>query len=192
MPGDIRYKDLNGDGVINANDAAAIGYGSTPRILYGLNFGAGFRNVDLSLFFQGAGLVDFSYSGGFGTIPFSQGPTYGNMYEFVTDRWTPENPNPNAFYPRLSTNQTSTTNYASSTWWTKRADYIRLKQAEIGYNVPVKDYGVEGVTKMRIFVNGTNLFTTSKWKFWDPELGDGRGAVYPNISTYNLGFRLSF
>lgn len=191
--GDIRYKDLNGDGIINSSDRTAIGYGSVPRIIYGINFGAGYKNVDISLFFQGAGLVDFSYAGGFGTTPFSQGPTYGNMYSFVLDRWTPDNPNPNALYPRLSTKDTGTnTNYASSTWWTKRADYLRLKQAEIGYNIPVREWNMNGINKMRIYLNGTNLLTFSKWKYWDPELGDGRGATYPNITTYNVGIRFTF
>lgn len=191
--GDIRYKDLNGDGIINSSDQTAIGYGNLPRIIYGLNFGAGYKNVDISLFFQGAGLVDFSYAGGFGTTPFSQGPTYGNMYSFVLDRWTPDNPNPNALYPRLSTKDTgSNTNYAPSTWWTRRADYLRLKQAEIGYNIPVRDWNMNGINKMRLYLNGTNLLTFSKWKYWDPELGDGRGATYPNITTYNVGIRFTF
>ena len=113
------------------------------------------------------------------------------------DRWTEENPNPNAFYPRLSTNEVETTNYASSTWWVKRADYLRLKQAEVGYNFTSKqilgknkknDY----FQKLRLYMSGTNLLTFSRWKFWDPELGDGRGTSYPNISTYNVGMRITF
>lgn len=189
--GDIKYKDLNGDGIINSLDQTAIGYGSIPRILYGLTLGGGHKNFDISLFFQGAALVDFNYSGGMGTTPFSQGPTYGNMYTFVLDRWTPDNPNPNAFYPRLSTNEKVTSNYEASTWWIKRSDYLRLKQAEIGYTINGRDNGI-GINKLRIYFNGTNLLTFSKWKFWDPELGDGRGASYPNIKTYNLGFRITF
>ena len=91
-PGDLRYKDLNGDGVINSNDQTAIGYGSIPRIVYGINFGGGYKGFDISLFFQGTALVDFNYAGGFGTTPFSQGANYGNMYKTINDRWTPENP----------------------------------------------------------------------------------------------------
>lgn len=191
-PGDIRYKDLNGDGIISSFDQQAIGYGSTPRILYGLNIGAGYKGFDFVLFFQGAGQVDFSYNGGTGTTPFSQGATFGNMYSKVTDRWTVDNPNPNAFYPRLSTNQDVTTNYYSSTWWVKRADYIRLKSAEVGYTFGIKALSKVAIKKLRIYANGTNLLTFSKWKFWDPELGDGRGASYPNISTFNLGLRANF
>ncbi len=192
-PGDLRYKDLNGDGVINSNDQTAIGYGSVPRIIYGLNFGAGYKGFDISLFFQGTGLVDFNYAGGFGTTPFSQGANYGNMYQTITDRWTPDNPNPNAFYPRLSTNQDQTTNYYTSTHWIKRADYLRLKQAEIGYTFKENSFFDRyAIKKLRIFVSGNNLFTLSPWKYWDPELGDGRGAAYPNISVYNIGARFNF
>ena len=193
-PGDIRYKDLNGDGIINSYDQTAIGYGSVPRILYGLNFGFGYRGFDLSLFFQGAGMVDFSYSGGFGTTPFVEGATYGNIYSMILDRWSPETKtsNPKPFYPRLSTNQTITTNYQTSTWWIKRADYLRLKTAELGYNFSIKALKKYNVTRMRMYVNGTNLFTVSRWKIWDPELGDGRGTSYPNITAYNVGFRIGF
>ncbi|UKJ08483.1 SusC/RagA family TonB-linked outer membrane protein [Solitalea lacus] len=191
-PGDIRYKDLNGDGIINMDDQTAIGLGNTPRIIYGLNFGAGFKGFDVSLFFQGAGMMDFSYSSGYATTPFSQGATMGNMYDTVLDRWTPENPNPNAFYPRLSTSVTSTTNYYESTRWLRRADYLRLKSAELGYNFDGRLLNKIAVKRLRLFVNGTNLLTFSKWKFWDPELGDGRGTAYPNISTYNVGVRANF
>lgn len=193
-PGDIKYKDLNGDGIINSYDQTAIGFGAVPRMLYGLNFGFGYRGFDLSLFFQGAGLVDFNYASGFGTTPFSEGATYGNMYNMVTDRWTGDTKtsNPRPFYPRMSTNQTITTNYQTSTWWIKRADYVRLKNAEIGYNFSARTLKRFAVSKMRIYINGTNLFTKSRWNIWDPELGDGRGTSYPNTTMYNVGFRISF
>jgi len=190
--GDIRYKDLDGDGNINSSDQTAIGYGSVPRIVYGISIGGGYKGFDASLFFQGVGQVDFSYSGGFGTSPFSQGSSYGNMYAKVLDRWTPDNPNPRPFYPRLSTNQTVTTNYYTSTWWIKPADYLRLKQAEIGYTIIGDDNNIQLFEKFRIFLSGTNLLTFSSWDFWDPELGDGRGTAYPNTSTYNIGIRLTF
>ncbi|GAA4798552.1 TonB-dependent receptor [Olivibacter ginsenosidimutans] len=192
-PGDIRYKDLNGDGIINSNDQTAIGYGPTPRIVYGLSLGGGIKGFDLSLFFQGVGMVDFNYAGGYATTPFSQGATYGNMYKQVLDRWTPDNPSQDAFYPRLSTNQDATTNYYTSTHWVQRADYLRLKQAEIGYSFMDKKFLDKlAIKKLRLYLNGTNLFTISPWKFWDPELGDGRGAVYPNMTTYNFGLRANF
>lgn len=191
-PGDIKYQDLNGDGIINSFDQKAIGYGALPRILYGINIGGGYKGFDLVLFFQGAGKVDFNYAGGFGTTPFSQGAVYGNVYNTILDRWTEQNPNPNAFYPRLSTNQDVTTNYYTSTWWIRRADYIRLKSAELGYAFKFKFLEKYRLKSCRLYINGTNLLTFSKWKFWDPELGDGNGAAYPNISTYNIGLRVNF
>lgn len=192
MVGDIRYKDLDGNGVINGDDQTAIGYGSVPRIVYGLNFGGGYKGFDIALFFQGTGQVDFNYASGNATTPFTNGPTNSNMYKQVLDRWTPDNPNPRPFYPRLSTTQDLTTNYLTSTWWIQRADYIRLKSAELGYTFNSKVFEKAGIKKIRIYTNGTNLLTFSKWKFWDPELGDGRGASYPNITTYNLGLRVNF
>jgi len=190
--GDIRYKDLDGNGVINGDDQTAIGFGSVPRMVYGLNFGAGFKGFDLALFFQGAGQVDFNYASGDATTPFTNGPTNSNMYTQVLDRWTPDNPNQRPFYPRLSTTQDPTTNYYTSTWWIQRADYVRLKSAELGYTFNPKAFEKVGIKKVRLYTNGTNLLTISRWKFWDPELGDGRGASYPNMTTYNIGLRVNF
>jgi TonB-linked SusC/RagA family outer membrane protein len=192
-PGDIRYKDLNGDGIINANDQTGIGYGEIPRISYGMNFGFGYGGFDLSLFFQGTGLMDLTYTSGAGVTPFRRGATYGNMYTTILDRWTPDNPNPRPFYPRMSTREDQTTNYYNSTWWVQRADYIRLKQAELGYNFTDKALLKRmAIKKLRVYVNGSNLFTKSRWTLWDPELGGGQGVIYPNIATYNIGIRANF
>lgn len=191
-PGDIKYKDLNGDGMINSFDQQAIGYGSIPRILYGINLSAGIGRFDLFMFWQGAAMVDFMYSSGHSTEPFFEGPTIGNLYTNATDRWTPENPDPNPFYPRLSTRSDVTTNYYTSTWWMKRADYIRLKELQLGYNFGLRSLKRFGVKNMRMYVQATNLLTFSPWKIWDPELGDGRGTRYPQLSVFNLGLRVNF
>lgn len=191
--GDIRYRDLNGDGLINAMDQTAIGYGDVPMLTYGITLGGGYKGFDLSLFFQGVGRVDMNYAAGMAVTPFSQGATYGNMYEYVLDRWDPANPNKETLYPRLSTNETITTNYYQSTWWVKKADFLRLKQAELGYNFKDKHWLKRlHMENLRFYVNGTNLFTISPWKFWDPELGDGRGISYPNTRVVNLGLRVNF
>ena len=191
--GDIRYKDLNGDGIIDQNDQTAIGFGDIPSIIYGLTVGGGFKGFDISLFFQGAGMVDLNYSSGYAVNPFQNGPTFGNLYSNVLDRWDPNNPDKETFYPRLSTGETQTTNYYTSTWWIRRADYLRLKQAEIGYNFDKSGFLQRiGVKRLRLYVSGFNLFTISKWDFWDPEIGDGRGIQYPNTKVYNVGLRLNF
>ncbi len=174
-------------------DQTAIGYGDVPMLTYGITLGGGYKGFDLSLFFQGVGRVDMNYAAGMAVTPFSQGATYGNMYEYVLDRWDPANPDKESLYPRLSTNETITTNYYQSTWWVKKADFLRLKQAELGYNFKDKHWLQRlHMENLRFYVNGTNLFTISPWKFWDPELGDGRGISYPNTRVVNLGLRVNF
>ena len=191
-PGDIKYQDLNGDGLINSFDQKAIGYGSIPRILYGINLSAGIGRFDLFMFWQGAAQVDFMYSGGHSTQPFFEGPTIGNLYTNATDRWTPDNTNPRPFYPRLSTRSDVTTNYYESTWWMKRADYIRLKEIQVGYNFGLKSLKRYSVKNMRLYLQATNVLTFSPWKIWDPELDDPRGVRYPQLSVFNAGLRINF
>ncbi|TDQ73465.1 TonB-linked SusC/RagA family outer membrane protein [Sphingobacterium yanglingense] len=191
--GDIRYRDLNGDGMINSDDQQAIGYGSTPAVMYGLTIAAGYKGFDMSLFFQGAGMVDINMGSGFGTTPFPNGRTYGNLYEAMLDRWDPNSPDKKTLYPRLSTSADQTTNYYTSSWWLKKGDYLRLKQVEIGYNFTSQNFLKKlSISKMRVFTNGTNLFTLSSWDLWDPEVGDGRGVSYPNTRVFNFGVRVNF
>lgn len=193
--GDIKYKDINGDGVITTNDQMPIGYGNVPRMQFGFNVGGGYKGFDVILFFQGAAKVDFNYiSGGLGTVPFMNGASYGNVYSTMQDHWTPDTKanGKTPFYPRMSTSDVVTTNYYTSTWWIKRADYLRLKSAELGYSFNNQALKKFAIRSLRVYVNGTNLFTWSKWKFWDPELGDGNGTSYPNTTAYNAGVRINF
>lgn len=191
--GDIKYKDLDGNGIINDEDQTAIGYGDTPLMMYGLTLVGGYKGFDASLFFQGAGLVDLNLGSGYGTEPFHNGATYGNAYTIMLDRWDPNNPDRETLYPRMSTGQDVTTNYYTSSWWVKRSDYLRLKQVEIGYNFTNKPFlNTLAIQKLRIFANGTNLFTVSDWTLWDPEIGNGRGIAYPNTRVFNLGLRINF
>jgi TonB-linked SusC/RagA family outer membrane protein len=199
-PGDIKYKDLNEDGVIDANDIARIDATGTPRMMYGLNLSFGWKGFDIGAFVQGTGKVWVNYGLGDGTRPFSSGPISAGLMTVVTDRWTEENPDPNAFYPRMNSDQDPNSNYLNSTWWLKPADFIRLKSAEIGYTLNAALTKRYGINNLRIFLNGTNLLTWSKWKHWDPELNDtgtsstnySRGESYPNIKAYNFGIRASF
>lgn len=191
-PGDLKYRDMNADGIIDSYDTAPIGYGDVPALFYGLNVGVGYKGFDLNLFFQGAGLVDFMYTSGYATEPFKGGANVGNLYTTVLDRWTEDNPNPNAFYPRLSTAEDVTSNYDASSHWVKRSDYLRLKNAEFGYNFHSRKLERVHIKKLRVYLSGTNLLTFSKWKIWDPELGNGNGTGYPNTTSYNLGVRVSF
>ena len=199
-PGDIKYKDLNGDGVINNFDVSRVNVSGTPKLMYGINISVGYKGFDIGAFVQGTGKVWLLYGSGDGTLPFASGANSPNLYAIVNDRWTEANPNPNAFYPRLTSNQDPNSNFLVSDWWLKRADFVRLKSAEFGYTLPVGKVKKLGIKNLRIYVNGTNLFTISKWKHWDPELNDTgtssttitRGGFYPNIKAYNFGARVTF
>jgi len=191
MPGDIKYKDLNNDGIINSDDKMAIGYTTLPEIVYGMGVTYSVKGFDVSMFFQGAAYQDFMLNGD-GVLPFRGGMEYGNLLSNITDRWTPENPSQDVFYPRLS--NAATTNYEASTWWQKSADYLRLKTAELGYTIPKSITGKYGINSVRIYLTGFNILTWSTFKLWDPEIGasGANGARYPNTSNYSIGLNVKF
>lgn len=183
--GDIKFKDLNGDGVIDSYDQAPIGYGDVPEIMYGFGFTVGYKAVSLSALFQGAAHVDVMLNGE-GTMPFQQGLARGNLFSNITDRWTEENPNPNAFYPRLMPGSLND-NYASSTWWVKNADYMRLKTLQLAYNLPSSWMKRIHFKSANVFLQGVNLLTFSSFKLWDVEIGNGRGAAYSSTRSFAAG-----
>jgi TonB-linked SusC/RagA family outer membrane protein len=189
-PGDIKYKDINGDGIINSYDQYPVGYGAVPEIVYGFGVNLAYKNIALGLFFQGVTNVD-TYVYGEGFIPFEQGGNRGNLMSVITDRWTPENPNPNAFYPRLSFGVVND-NYKESTWWVKNSSYLRLKNLELSYTLPQTWLSRLGVERSRIYLLGYNVLTFSSFKLWDVELDQGRGTQYPQLASYNLGVTLQF
>lgn len=189
-PGDIKYKDVNGDGKIDEYDKVPIGWGSVPEIMYGFGFSVGWKNLSLTAMFQGAAHVDAMLSGE-GVLPFSQGSSRGNLLSNITDRWTEENPRQDVFYPRLSIGNINM-NYEESTWWLKDTDYLRLKNIELSYRLPDRWMKRIHLSNARIFIQGVNLLTFSSFKIWDVELGDGRGAKYPNIASVSLGINFNF
>ncbi|GAA4801683.1 TonB-dependent receptor [Olivibacter ginsenosidimutans] len=189
-PGDIKFKDINGDGQINLADEMPIGYGSVPEMVYGFGFTAGYKGFSVGAFFQGISNVDILLNGE-GFVPFQQGVSRGNLLSEITDRWTPENPNPNAFYPRLAEGD-ETYNYRTSTWWVKNGRYLRLKTLELSYTVPESWFKRYGIKNARIYLLGYNVLTLSPFKLWDVELGDGRGTVYPQLKNFSLGLDFKF
>ena len=189
-PGDIRYKDINGDGKIDEYDKVPIGWGSVPEIIYGFGFSVGWKSLSLSAMFQGAAHVDAMLSGE-GVLPFAQGSSRGNLLNNITDRWTEANPRQDVFYPRLSIGNMNM-NYEASTWWLKSTSYLRLKNIELSYTLPDRWMKRIHINNARIFIQGVNLLTFSKFKLWDVELGDGRGAKYPNIGSVSLGINFNF
>ena len=194
QPGDIKYADLNGDGQIDAFDRKVIGDGDVPALTYGFGITAIYKGFDTSLFFQGQNFSD-RFIGGFGIRPFIGDGGEGNIYTTSLDRWTPENNNPYATYPRLSFSASGigqTNNNQASTWWLRDIDFLRLKTAEIGYTFE-KDFSQKfGVDDFRIYMRATNLFTLSKFDLWDPELNTNNGGRYPNISVVSLGGTFQF
>lgn len=189
-PGDIKYKDINGDGLINEYDEVPIGWGNVPEIIYGVGFSVGWKSLSLTAMFQGAAHVDAMLSGE-GVLPFAQGSGRGNLLSNITDRWTEQNPRQDAFYPRLSIG-TINMNYEKSTWWLKNTSYLRLKNVELSYTLPDRWMKHIRLENARIFIQGVNLLTFSPFDIWDVELGDGRGAAYPNISSASLGLSFNF
>jgi TonB-linked SusC/RagA family outer membrane protein len=187
MPGDIKYKDLNGDGKIDSFDQTIIGRGDIPSTTYGFGFSLTYKNFDFGLFFQGQDNADILLN-----IPsFANSGGLGNMLAVATDRWTPSNPRQDAVYPRLSYGGTNNNNYQSSTWWKRDISFLRLKNADFGYTLKngIKSLGVK---RLRIYGMGYNVFTISKFKLWDPELGTNNGTRYPLTSNYSLGLTANF
>ncbi len=188
--GDIKYKDINGDGVIDSYDQVPIGHGDVPEIMYGFGFTAGYKSFALSALFQGSANVDVLLSGE-GTMPFQQGLARGNLFSNIQDRWTEENPNPNAFYPRLMPGSLNE-NYAASTWWVKNSSYLRLKTLQFSYNLPQAWMNRLRIKSSSLFVQGVNLLTFSQFKLWDVEVGNGRGAAYSSTRSYTAGIAVNF
>ena len=192
--GDIRYKDLNGDGKIDANDEKRIGNGDVPNLTYGFGLNVEWKQWSLGAFFQGVAGADRQLSGD-GILPFanSTGAERSNLYEEAENRWTPENPNPHAFYPRLAYGQAQNSNNdVPSSWWEKNIDFIRLKTVDFSYTIPKGTLKSIGLKTAKLYVEGVNLLYWSKFKLWDPELNTTNGAVYPNIRNVTFGIQANF
>jgi TonB-linked SusC/RagA family outer membrane protein len=191
QPGDIKYKDMNGDNLINNLDQVKIGIGDVPRITYGVGFNMLWKSFDAGAFFQGTARADRAING-MGVMPFSGGAGAGNVYALATDRWTEENPSQDVTYPRLAYGTEYSNNIQASSWWVRDMSFMRLKTAEIGYTLRSEMLRSVGITHTRFYVMGVNLLTFSKFKMWDPELNTGNGTTYPNVRTISVGVNISF
>lgn len=192
QPGDIKYKDLNGDGKIDSYDEGPIGYGSIPGIVYGFGPSISYKGFAVGAWFKGIGNVDISLNGE-GLQPFSMEGLRGNLFSNITNRWTPDHSNPDPLYPRLTYPSSSNTNYNNSTWWIKNGAFLRLQNIELSYTFPKEGWTEKmGLSNFRIYAIGYNILTLSSFKMWDVELGDGKGAQYPLIKTYNAGIDFQF
>lgn len=189
-PGDVKYLDLNGDGIIDIEDRTPIGYSSIPEIIYGFGTQFDYKGFDFGLFFRGQGNVTYTL-GGSTFIPFLEGVGKHNLYTKALDRWTVENPNPNAFYPRLMSGR-STNNWELSTRTIYDGSLLRLSDIEIGYSFKKSLIQPLFLSSARIYVIANNVGLWSKWDMWDPETGSPNGAEYPLTRKINIGVKLSF
>ena len=196
MPGDLKYKDVNGDGVVDGGDVVAIGATERPNLIYGVGLSARWKSFDFNVHFQGAGKSSYCIQGP-SVYAFSEKEIGNILPDLVDGRWidstisgTEATMNPNASYPRLSYGGNSN-NYRASTFWLRNGSYLRLKTLEIGYNLPQKWVNKIYSKNIRLFFIGTNLLTFSEFKLWDPEMGSTTGAHYPLAKTFSFGFNIS-
>lgn len=191
--GDIKYKDLNGDGVIDDNDRCLIGQGDVPKIYYGFGADLQVGHFSIGAIFSGVGKVDRVLSGD-AIRPFSDTSGLSNLYSNITDRWSENDPtNEDVFYPRLHFGSTANVNNnKTSTWWQQDMSFVRLKQLTVSYELPKSLLSKTFVGGARVYVMGSNLLTFSKFKLWDPELNTNNGTSYPNTRNISVGFNVNF
>ena len=187
LPGDIKYTDVNGDGVVNELDRVPIGKPTVPEIVYGFGISASYKGYDFSIFMQGVARTSFFINPS-DISPFVNERNALNV--IANNHWSINNPDPNAFWPRLSTYSIAN-NEQQSTWWQRDGDFLRLKNIEFGYTFPQNESGLFSGLNTRIYFTGLNLFTFSKFDLWDTEMG-GNGLGYPPQKVYNIGLQVNF
>jgi TonB-linked SusC/RagA family outer membrane protein len=195
LPGDIKYKDLNKDGIINDLDLTPIGRNDRPELFFGFNLMVLWKNFDLTLLLQGASHYTYTFNY---KDSFVQGGM-GNAYEMYKDRWHRADVNdPNSEwisgrFPPLRV-ESYAGNQANSTFWSKNASYLRLKTIDLGYTLPTEWTTKAGIRKIRIYTSAYNLltFTLKDLKYVDPEGESGYGMYYPQMKTVNFGVNVEF
>ena len=196
-PGDMKFTNLNDDDAIDGNDVTAIGYSQYPEYTFSLSAGINYKGFDFSMMWQGATHVSKMYTALY-RVPFTDSANRGLMYFAYHDRFVSEDLTPNATYPRLATatRDWNFSNTYANSYWVKDATYARLKNVEVGYTFNLAALKKMGLTKTRIYVNGTNLLTFDKLHYVDPEEDVGQTnntrGVYPNLAVVNFGINLNF
>ncbi len=185
--GDIKYTDVNKDGVISEADKVPIGNPTTPEIIYGFGFSLGYKGMDASLFFQGLANESFWIDAS------DMSPFVGDtqlLKEIDKSHWSEDNRDIYAFWPRYSSYR-NYNNTQVSTWWMRDGSFLRLKQLEMGYTLPNRLTKQLRIDNFRVYLSGTNLLSWSRFKMWDPEMGSS-GLNYPLQRTYNIGVNITF
>jgi len=195
QPGDIRYVDINQDGVIDDFDAVPMGYSNLPEKTFGASLGLNYKGFDISILFQGVGNVSHYYTRFQRGTGYGQAPPEGSA-SYMNESWTQQRYDAGLpiNFPRFSVN--SNPNEVGSSFWLADASYVRLKNAEIGYRFSEGILKKLGISSCRIYVNANNLFT---WKKTlpgiDPEntaTGDTNTEPYPLVRTMNAGLNINF
>lgn len=201
LPGDIKYKDINGDGVINDYDVVPLEYTSTPQVQYGYATEFGWKSWSLSVLFEGVDKMKY-FSGGNGFFPFT-GRETGNVLLAVgeqANRWTsaeisgdPSTENPNARFPRLTYGGNANNN-RNSTFWLNDGSYLRLKNVQLSYQTNASFMNKVGITDATISLIGENLYVWDKLqeKIFDPVQATGNGARYPLQRIFTIQINLKF
>ncbi len=201
--GDIKYRDVNGDGEITENDMVPIGHPTIPEIVFGFGGTIGYKAFDFSIFFQGVARTSLfvdpraisPFVTGFildsNNRPISENFGQNGLLKVIAeDHWSEANRDSYAFWPRLSDKYVEN-NLQPSTWWMRDGSFLRLKTIEAGYNFSESFVNKFGLQSARLYFSGNNLAVWSKFKLWDPEMG-GNGLGYPIQSVYNLGLKIDF
>ena len=199
MPGDIRYRDINNDGVINVNDAVHIGYPTTPRLIYGLSGVVNYKGFEFNFAFQGSGQRSL-FMDPSALSPFVN--DHALLSKIYNDHWTPDNMQSKPFWPRLSTygltyHNKEEDSYANqenprySTYFMREVRFLRCRTLELAYNLPERIYSKMQLKRLKVFVRADNPFVISSFKLWDVELGNN-GFNYPIQKTYSVGANISF
>lgn len=189
QPGDIKYVDVTGNGTVNADDMTYLGLGNVPEIVYGINGSVSWNRFDMSFLLQGAERVQVYLNGGIITPYFNQG---GLPQLWVNESWTSDNVN--ARYPRLvnTVHNFPTIDVPGVGTYVYDASYLRLKNIEIGYNLPKTLLSKARIEALRIYASAQNLFTISDVPQIDPENTNSQGWTYPQMKAFNIGLTLQF
>ena len=197
MPGDIRYRDINGDGVIDVNDATYIGFPTTPRVIYGFSGFFNFKNIEFSFAFQGSGKRAFFMN------PKDISPFVDNramLKAIYDDHWSADNMKERPFWPRLSTQSIEVHNpqeawggseQRRSTYFMRECSFLRCTSIELAYNLPQEFLQRLRMQTVKFYARVNNPFLITNFKVWDVELGDN-GFNYPIQRTWSVGLNLSF
>lgn len=191
-PGDMKYIDRSKDGIINTDDQTYLGYAKRPEYIFGFNAGASYRGFSFSMQWTGATNVTSLLATDY-RVPFSNNGGRGLMQYMADERWTPETAE-TATFPRFSDNS-RTLNIANSSFWTRDASYLRLKNAQLGYNFgKITLFRKIGVTNFTAYLSGYNIITFDKLKIVDPEAiaTGGNTNMYPVSKIYSVGVKMNF